>query len=44
VFPEIEADKVEFTQGMNVTLVTNAGNDERARRLLQLLGMPFREK
>jgi large subunit ribosomal protein L5 len=44
VFPEIEADKVEFAQGMNVTLVTSAGNDERARRLLQLFGMPFREK
>lgn len=44
VFPEIDADKVEFTQGMNVTLVTDAGNDERARRLLQLMGMPFRER
>jgi large subunit ribosomal protein L5 len=44
VFPEIDADKVEFTQGMNVTMVTTAPSDEQARRLLQLLGMPFREK
>ncbi len=42
VFPEIDAGKVQFTQGMNVAIVTTARTDERARRLLTLLGMPFR--
>jgi large subunit ribosomal protein L5 len=42
VFPEVDADKVEFQQGMNITLVTSARNDAEARRLLSLLGMPFR--
>lgn len=43
VFPEVDADKVEFQQGMNVTLVTTARNDTEGRRLLALLGMPFRK-
>ena len=42
VFPEISPDKVQFTNGMNVTIVTSARTDEEARRLLGLLGMPFR--
>ncbi len=42
VFPEIDPDKVKFIQGMNITIVTSAPNDEQARRLLALLGMPFR--
>ncbi len=42
VFPEIDADKVEFQQGMNITMVTTARNDAESRRLLMLLGMPFR--
>jgi large subunit ribosomal protein L5 len=42
VFPEIDPDKVKFIQGMNITIVTSAENDEQARRLLALLGMPFR--
>jgi large subunit ribosomal protein L5 len=42
VFPEIDASKVQFTQGMNVAIVTTARTDEQARRLLTLLGMPFR--
>src|SRR5512136_625157 len=42
IFPEIDADKVEFQQGMNVTIVTTARNDREALRLLQLMGMPFR--
>lgn len=42
VFPEIDPDKVKFIQGMNITIVTSAQTDEQARRLLQLLGMPFR--
>jgi len=42
VFPEIDASKVQFTQGMNVAIITTAKTDEQARRLLTLLGMPFR--
>lgn len=42
VFPEINPAKVEFQQGMNITLATTARTDEEARRLLVLFGMPFR--
>jgi len=43
VFPEIDPDKVTFTQGMDVTFVTSTRNDDEARELLRLFGMPFRE-
>jgi large subunit ribosomal protein L5 len=43
VFPEIDPDKVNFTQGMDITFVTTAENDDEARELLRLFGMPFRE-
>lgn len=42
VFPEINAAKVEFQQGMNITFVTTAKTDDEARKMLQLLGMPFK--
>ena len=42
VFPEIDPDKVQATQGMNISVVTTAKTDEQARRLLSLMGMPFR--
>lgn len=42
VFPEINPDKVNFQQGMNITICTSAGSDAEAQRLLKLLGMPFR--
>lgn len=42
VFPEINPAKVEFQQGMNITIVTTARTDEEARKLLSLFGMPFR--
>ncbi len=42
VFPEVDPSKVTFTQGMNIAMVTTARTDEEARRLLALLGMPFR--
>ena len=41
IFPEIDTNKVEVTKGMNVTITTTAGNDERAMFLLSELGMPF---
>ena len=43
VFPEIDADKVNFTQGMDITFVTTTRNDDEARELLRGFGMPFRE-
>jgi large subunit ribosomal protein L5 len=43
VFPEIDPDKVTFTQGMDVTFVTSTDDDSEARELLRLFGMPFRE-
>ena len=43
VFPEIDPDKVNFTQGMDVTFVTSTNNDDEARELLRAFGMPFRE-
>jgi len=42
LFPEIDYMKVDKSRGMNVSVVTTAKTDEEARRLLQLLGMPFR--
>lgn len=42
VFPEINIGKVEFQQGMNITFVTSAINDEQARTMLTLFGMPFK--
>jgi len=43
VFPEIDAAKIEFQQGMNITFVTTAKRDEEARTMLSLLGMPFKK-
>jgi large subunit ribosomal protein L5 len=43
IFPEIDADKVTFTQGMDITIVTSSRNDDEARELLRAFGMPFRE-
>jgi large subunit ribosomal protein L5 len=42
VFPEIEYDKVDKIRGLEVTIVTTAKNDDEARNLLELMGMPFR--
>ena len=41
IFPEIEYDKVDKVQGMDIIIVTTAKTDEEARELLRLLGMPF---
>ena len=43
VFPEIDPDKVNFTQGMDITICTSSLNDDEARELLKAFGMPFRE-
>jgi large subunit ribosomal protein L5 len=42
IWPEISYDKVDRVRGMAVTIVTTAHTDEEGRRLLALLGMPFR--
>ncbi|MDL1912174.1 50S ribosomal protein L5 [Chloroflexi bacterium CFX6] len=44
IFPEIEYDKIDKLRGMEVTIVTTARNDDQARALLRMLGMPFSKK
>ena len=41
VFPEIEYDKIDKLRGLEITMVTSARTDQEARRLLELLGVPF---
>jgi len=43
IFPEIEYDKIDKLRGMEITIVTTARNDDEARTLLQMLGMPFKK-
>ena len=42
IFPEIDYSRIDQTRGMNITFVTTANDDEGAKRLLELMGMPFR--
>ena len=42
IFPEIDFSKVSQSRGMNITFVTTSRDDRGARRLLELLGLPFR--
>ncbi len=44
VFPEINPDKVNAVQGMNITLVTTAKNDDEGRILLRELGLPLQKE
>jgi large subunit ribosomal protein L5 len=43
LFPEINYDKIDKVRGLEITIVTTARSDEEGRRLLKLLGMPFRD-
>jgi large subunit ribosomal protein L5 len=43
VFPEIDYDKIDKVRGMEVSIVTTARTDEEGRRLLTLMGMPFKK-
>lgn len=43
VFPEIDYDKIDKLRGMEITIVTTAKTDQEGRRLLALLGMPFKK-
>ncbi|MDP6762220.1 MAG: 50S ribosomal protein L5 [Planctomycetota bacterium] len=42
IFPEIDFDRIEFQQGMDITFVTTAPTDEQGHALLKGIGMPFR--
>jgi large subunit ribosomal protein L5 len=44
VWPEISYDSIDKLRGMEISIVTTAGTDEEGRRLLELLGMPFRRQ
>jgi large subunit ribosomal protein L5 len=43
VFPEIDYDKIDKLRGMEISIVTTAYSDQEGRRLLTLLGMPFKK-
>jgi large subunit ribosomal protein L5 len=43
IFPEIDYDRVDKVRGMQVTIVTTAKSDEEGRKLLELMGLPFRK-
>jgi len=42
VWPEIDYDSIDKVRGMEISIITTAKTDEEARRLLTLLGMPFK--
>jgi len=44
VFPEVDYDDIDMTRGMDITIVTSAGNDDEGRALLTALGFPFRQQ
>ncbi|KAF0134273.1 MAG: large subunit ribosomal protein L5 [Candidatus Saganbacteria bacterium] len=44
IFPEVDYDKIDKVRGMNITIVTTAKNNEEAKELLKLLGIPFVER
>lgn len=44
IFPELEVDKIDRINGMNITFVTSAPNDEQAKALLEEFGFPFKRK
>ena len=44
IFPEIDANNIKKTQGMDITIVTSATNNAEALKLLTFLGMPFAKK
>jgi large subunit ribosomal protein L5 len=44
MFHEIDQDKIDRVRGMDITVVTTAGNDDEGRALLKHLGFPFKEQ
>jgi large subunit ribosomal protein L5 len=43
IFPEIDYDKIEKVQGMDIIIVTSANTDEESREFLRMMGMPFKK-
>lgn len=43
VFPEVDYTKIDKIRGLELTIVTNAGNDTKSYRMLKLLGLPFKK-
>lgn len=44
IFPEVDLEKSDKQRGMNITIVTTAGSNDKAKELLALLGMPFKRQ
>lgn len=44
VWPEIDYDKIDKVRGMEISIVTTANDDDEGRRLLDLMGMPFKRR
>lgn len=44
IFPEVSVEKSDKARGMNVTIVTTAKNDDEAKELLALMGVPFKKR
>ena len=44
MFPEINYDKIEQVQGMDISIVTSCQKDDEGKALLVSLGMPFKTK
>ena len=42
IFPEVDYDKIDKIRGLNISIVTTAQTDDEGKKLLKLLGMPFR--
>lgn len=43
IFPEIKYDEIKQVKGMDITFVTSAASNGEAKKLLELLGFPFRK-
>lgn len=43
IFPEIDYSKVDKVRGLEITIVTSAKNNQEAKKLLELMGMPFKK-
>ena len=43
IFPEINIDKINRINGMDITFVTSADTDQEAKSLLTQLGLPFKK-
>jgi large subunit ribosomal protein L5 len=44
MFPEINFDKIEQVEGMDISIITSSKNDQEGKALLKALGMPFKNK